>query len=84
MHRLNILPEIKQAWQTLDTLALIALIVGSILLMVSIIASLDQRWLNVVAVSLMLVGYLRLADTYNKTYRRKYPKPTGNNGLFGD
>ena len=84
MHRLNIFNELKQAWQLIDSLAGIGLIIGIIGWIISLGFGIGNRVVNVVSTSLILIGFLRLSDTYTKTYRRKYPKPTGNNGLFGD
>ena len=84
MHRLNIFNELKQAWQLIDSLAGIGLIIGIIGWIISLGFGIGNRVVNVVSTSLILIGFLRLSDTYMKTYRRKYPKPTGNNGLFGD
>ena len=84
MHRLNIFNELKQAWQLIDSLAGIGLIIGIIGWIISLGFGIGNRVVNVVSTSLILIGFLRLSDTYSKTYRRKYPKPTGNNGLFGD
>lgn len=84
MHRLNIIDELKAAWHFYDSLAFAGVVIGIIGLIISLGFNLGNRVVNVVSTSLILIGFLRLNDTYTKTYRRKYPKPSGNNGLFGD
>ena len=84
MHRLNIFAEIKQRWHLYDTLGLIGIGIGLIGWIVSFGFGIGNRMVNVVATALILIGFLRLNDTYTKVYRRKYPKANGNNGLFGD
>ena len=84
MHRLNIFAEIKQNWHTYDSLALGGILIGLIGWIVSLGFGFGNRAVNVIATALILIGFLRLNDTYTKVYRRKYPKPSGNNGLFGD